>query len=105
MTVTKAELLKLLSDATGLSKADLEVVIGGFLQSIIESLESGDRVEIRGFGSFFPKERAARTIKNPRTRKTMAVGHRFVPVFRPAKQFRERVNHKRLADTNDNSQS
>lgn len=96
MTVTKAELVNILADSTGLSKSEIEVVISSFLVHIIESLENGDRVEIRGFGSFFAKERAQRLVKNPRTSETVTVERRFVPVFRPAKHFRESVNHSRI---------
>ncbi len=97
MTVTKADLTNLLAEATGLTKADIEVVINGFLYNVMESIQNGDRVEIRGFGSFHAKERDARVVKNPRTLKVVPVDHRFVPVFRPAKFFRESVNRKRLA--------
>lgn len=97
MTVTKADLTNLLAEATGLTKKDVEVLINGFLYNVIESIQSGDRVEIRGFGSFYAKERGARVVKNPRTKKVVPVDHRFVPVFRPAKFFRENVNQKLLA--------
>ena len=92
MTVTKADIINLLADATGLTKSDTEVVVNGFLYNIIEAIQNGDRVEIRGFGSFYAKERAARLVKNPRTNQIVNVDHRFVPVFRPAKFFRESVN-------------
>ncbi len=98
MTVTKADLVNLLTDATGLTKADIEAVVNGFLYQVVESIQSGDRVELRGFGSFHAKEREARTVKNPRTNQVVKVGHRFVPVFRPAKFFKESVNDSRLAD-------
>ena len=100
MTVTKADITTLLADATGLTKTDVEVLINGFLYNIIESIQNGDRVEIRGFGSFYAKERDARLIVNPRTKKEIPVDHRFVPVFRPAKFFRESVNQKLLAKQN-----
>ncbi len=96
MTVTKAELVTLLADATGMSKTDVEVIVNGLFSYIVEALQSGDRVEIRGFGSFYAKERDARLVKNPRTGRVHAVGHRFVPVFRPAKFFKETVNQKLL---------
>ena len=96
MTVTKAELVNLLADATGLTKVDVEVVVNGLLYYIIEALQNGDRVEIRGFGSFYAKERFPRQVKNPKTGKIVDVDHRFVPVFRPAKYFKESVNQHRL---------
>jgi len=97
MNVTKADIVKLLSDSTGLTKTDVEAVVNGFLFNVVESIQGGDRVEIRGFGSFYAKEREARSVKNPKTKKVVTVGHRFVPVFRPAKFFRESVNENLLA--------
>ncbi len=96
MTVKKSDLVNLLADATGMSKTEVEVIVNGLLYQIIEALQNGDRVEIRGFGSFYAKERMPRKVVNPKTRKEVHVDHRFVPVFKPAKFFRESVNEKRL---------
>lgn len=96
MTVTKSDLVNRLAEATGWTKIDVEIVLNGLLANIMESLQEGDRVEIRGFGSFFAKERQPRFVKNPKTKKMIAVDHRFVPIFKPAKQFREDVNNKQL---------
>ncbi|NOX37322.1 MAG: HU family DNA-binding protein [Calditrichaeota bacterium] len=93
MTVTKSELVNLLSDATGLTKVDVEVIVNGLLYHIMEALQNGDRVEIRGFGSFYAKERLPRKVKNPQMGREIEVDHRFVPVFKPAKFFRESVNN------------
>ncbi len=98
MTVTKADIVNRLADATGLTKTDVEVVVNGFLYNVMEALQEGDRVEIRGFGSFYSKERGPRQVKNPRTNRVMDIDHRFVPVFRPAKYFRESVNQHLLAN-------
>jgi nucleoid DNA-binding protein len=92
MTVTKQEIVSLLADSTGLTKMDVEVIVNGFMYNIIESLQNGDRVEIRGFGSFYTKERFPRLVKNPKTNRIIPVDHRFVPIFRPAKSFKENVN-------------
>ncbi|MEJ2634187.1 MAG: HU family DNA-binding protein [Calditrichia bacterium] len=96
MTVTKSDLVNRLSEATGWTKVDVEIVLNGLLANIIESIQDGDRVEIRGFGSFYAKEREARLVKNPKTEKIVPVGHRFVPIFRPAKYFKQSVNQKLL---------
>ena len=96
MTVTKADIVNLVADSTGLTKSDVEAVLNGFLYNIIDSIQNGDRVEIRGFGSFHSKERDERLVKNPRTNKVVSVDHRFVPVFRAAKHFKESVNQKLL---------
>lgn len=96
MTVTKADIVNLVADSTGLTKSDVEAVLNGFLYNIIDSIQNGDRVEIRGFGSFHSKEREERLVKNPRTNKVVSVDHRFVPMFRPAKYFKESVNKNML---------
>jgi len=96
MTVTKQDIVNLLADATGLTKVDVEIVINGFMYHIMESLQTGDRVEIRNFGSFYNKERFPRVVKNPRTNRIVPVDHRFVPIFRPAKYFKQSVNNKML---------
>ncbi len=96
MTVTKSDLVNRLSEATGWTKVDVEIVLNGLLANIMESLQDGDRVEIRGFGSFYSKERDPRLVKNPKTNMVVSVDHRFVPVFRPAKYFKESVNQKLL---------
>ncbi len=96
MTVKKSDIVNLLADATGMNKKDVEIIVNGALYQIIEALQNGDRVEIRGFGSFYAKERMPRKIVNPKTGKEVSVGHRFVPVFKPAKFFKESVNQKRL---------
>ncbi len=92
MTVTKSDIVTRIAEATGWTKVDIEIVLNGILANVMESLQDGDRVEIRGFGSFYVKERQARLVKNPKTNKIVNVGHRFVPVFRPAKYFRQSVN-------------
>ncbi|GAB4171827.1 MAG: HU family DNA-binding protein [Calditrichia bacterium] len=97
MTVTKADIITRISEATGLTKKEVEVILDGILFTVMDSVRQGNRVEIRGFGSFSFKERFARKVKNPKTNKIVDVGHRFVPVFKPAKDFRETVNHSLLS--------
>lgn len=96
MTVTKQDIVNLLADSTGLTKMDVETVINGFMYDIIEAIQKGDRVEIRGFGSFYAKERFPRLVKNPKTKRIIPVDHRFVPIFRPAKLFKNSVNEHLL---------
>ncbi|MCK5075216.1 MAG: HU family DNA-binding protein [Calditrichia bacterium] len=97
MTVTKADIVNQLSEATGLTKKEVEVILDGVLFTVIDSVRQGKRIEIRGFGSFSSKERMPRKVKNPKTRELIDVAHRFVPVFKPAKDFRESVNKSLLA--------
>lgn len=106
MTVTKADIINQLSEATGLTKKEVEVILDGVLFTIIDSVRQGNRIEVRGFGSFSSKERYPRKVKNPKTNQIIDVAHRFVPVFKPAKDFRESVNQsllekKRKAEVNE----
>lgn len=96
MTVTKSDLVNRLAEATGWTKVDIEIILNGMLANIIDSVKEGDRIEIRGFGSFYVKERQPRLVKNPKTNKIVPVDHRFVPVFRPAKNFKKSVNKNLL---------
>jgi integration host factor subunit beta len=62
---------------------------------IVEALSRGDRVELRGFGAFTVKHRAARQGRNPRTGKNVSVSEKFVPFFKTGKELRERLNHEK----------
>ncbi len=103
MTVTKSDIVNHIAEATGWTKVDVEIVLNGILANIIDSLKDGDRVEIRGFGSFYVKERQPRFVKNPKTGRVIAVDHRFVPVFRPAKNFKLVVNQNLKSKSNTES--
>jgi DNA-binding protein HU-beta len=96
MTVTKSDLVNRMAEATGWTKVDIEIILNGLLANIIDSVKEGDRIEVRGFGSFYVKERQPRLVKNPKTNKIVSVDHRFVPVFRPAKNFKQTVNKNLL---------
>ncbi len=99
MTVTKSNLVNWMAESTGWTKVDCEIILNGFLANIIESLQRGNRVELRGFGSFYVKERQPRLVKNPKTKKVLSVDHRFVPIFKPAKNFKQTVNQSLLKKT------
>ncbi len=70
---------------------DAEIAVKEILGAIEHSLSRGDRVEIRGFGSFGLNHRPARTGRNPKTGKALAVPAKYVPHFNPGKEMRERV--------------
>ena len=65
--MTKADIVNSVSNATGLTKVETEAVLEGVIKSIIDSLKKGERVDIRGFGSFSVKQRKAREARNPAT--------------------------------------
>lgn len=85
--MTKADLINKIADATGLTKLETEAVVEGFIVAVIDALKHGEHVEIRGFGSFRVKERAARKARNPQTGEEIQVPKRMVPVFKVSKEF------------------
>ena len=85
--MTKSEIIKEVAEGTGLTKLEIEAVLEGIILSISESLKRGERVDLRGFGSFLVKHRAARDARNPATREIVKLQERFVPVFITANDF------------------
>jgi nucleoid DNA-binding protein len=96
--VTKAEIVDRIADGTGLTKLETEAVVDGLLYTIMEALESGESIELRGFGSFRVRERAGRVARNPQTDETIEVPRRFVPWFKPSRELARVVNEARIAD-------
>ena len=89
--VTKAHIVDHIAEATGLTKIETEAVVDGFIETVLDAVASGDRVELRGFGTFRAVARAARTARNPHTAEAVPVPARRAPVFKPAQDFRRRV--------------
>ena len=94
--MTKADIIDEVSTATGLTKVETEAVLEGIIQSVITSLSKGERVDIRGFGSFVVKQRSAREAHNPATREVVKLKERFVPAFKVSKLLKDRVNKSLL---------
>ena len=94
--MTKADIVDNVSNATGLTKVETEAVLEGVIQSIIESLKKGERVDIRGFGSFSVKRRKAREARNPATNEIVSLKERFVPTFKVSKILKKEVNQSLL---------
>lgn len=95
--MTKADIVDRIAAGTGLTKLETEAVVDGFVYTVMEALAEGHSVELRGFGSFRIRERAARSARNPQTNEVMEIPRRFVPVFKPAAEFRRAVNEARIA--------
>ena len=96
--MTKADIIREVSSMTGLTKVEVEVVLEGIIISIADSLKRGDRVDIRGFGSFLVKHRSARDARNPATSEIVKLKDRFIPSFKVSKILKEDVNHSRLKE-------
>jgi integration host factor subunit beta len=90
--MTKADLVEHVAEAAGLSKAEAEEVVNTVLDSIVDALGSGDKVELRGFGSFRLRMRRPRQGRNPKTGTTVDVPGKAVPYFKPGKELREMLN-------------
>ena len=83
--MTKADIIREVSDMTGLTKIEVDAVLAGMIISIAESLKRGERVDLRGFGSFLVKQRAARDARNPATSEVVRLKKRYIPAFKVSK--------------------
>lgn len=86
--MTKADLVEMVAGKTGLTRSDVAAVVDEFLESVKKTLENGNNIEIRGFGTFKIKARKARKARNPRTGEEVPVPDRKVPVFKPSNEFK-----------------
>ena len=91
-TVTKADIIDRVANATGLTKVETEIVINGIMNTITSALENNRRVELRGFGTFGVKKRDPRKARNPGTGETVYLPKRYVPTFKPSGLLRKNVN-------------
>jgi len=90
--MTKSEMAEKLAEKIQINKQQAEQIIDIVTSSIIEALADGDKVEIRGFGSFRVRHRAAKEGRNPKTGEKVFVPPKKVPFFKTGKDFRETVN-------------
>lgn len=89
--MTKADLVKIVSENTGIIRKDVAVVVDSLLQSIKDSLTKGNHIEIRGFGTFKLKTRKPRVGRNPKTDEKVPVPARTVPTFKFSREFKNSV--------------
>lgn len=91
-TLTKADLIAEVERITELKRTDSEVIVETIFESIIESLQKGDKIEIRGFGSFRTRHRRGRVGRNPKTGAKVEVPPKKIPFFKPSKELKDFVN-------------
>ena len=97
--MTKSELIeRIAAEQTQLSAKDVELAVKMILDHMAETLADGERIEIRGFGSFSLHYREARLGRNPKTGEKVELEGKYVPHFKPGKELRERVNMSLLAE-------
>jgi integration host factor subunit beta len=90
--MTKAELVEDVAQAAELTKKDAERLVEIVFESIIDTLNSGEKIELRGFGSFRVRERGARRGRNPKTGDPVDIPAKRVPYFKPGKELKELIN-------------
>src|SRR6516164_7042776 len=90
--MTKADLIEEVSKMVELTRKDSEVVVDTIFDSIVHSLRSGDKIEIRGFGSFRTRQRKPRVGRNPKTGDRVDVPAKKIPFFKPSKELKDVVN-------------
>lgn len=105
--MTKSELIEQIAERqTQLSLKDVELAVKTIIEQMSQTLAAGERIEIRGFGSFSLHYREPRQGRNPKTGETVELSGKYVPHFKPGKEMRERVNESLLENQQQsNSQS
>ncbi|HET9219168.1 MAG TPA: HU family DNA-binding protein [Terriglobia bacterium] len=90
--MTKADLVEEVAKVTELTRKDSEVIVDTLFESVIKALRVGDKLEVRGFGSFRVRQRNARVGRNPKTGEKVEVPAKRVPYFKPSKELKDLIN-------------
>ena len=90
--MTKAELIEEVSKVVEMTRKDSEVIVEAIFDSVVRSLRTGDKIEIRGFGSFRTRQRQPRVGRNPKTGARVEVPAKRIPYFKPSKELKDLVN-------------
>lgn len=96
--MTKKEIVKTISDKIGMTQLKTKEIVQNTFQAIVDTLVEERRIELRNFGVFEVKQRAARKARNPRTGQRVDVPQKFVVTFKPGKQMEERVRQLEEAE-------
>lgn len=92
--MTKSELIeRIAARQLQLSAKDVELAVKAIIEQMSQTLAGGDRIEIRGFGSFTLHHRPARVGRNPKSGESVTLDEKYVPHFKPGKELRDRVNN------------
>jgi integration host factor subunit beta len=97
--MTKADLIEEVSRVVEMTRKDSEVIVEAIFASVVRSLRSGDKIEIRGFGSFRTRQRQPRIGRNPKTGARVEVPPKRIPFFKPSKELKDLVNASGAAVT------
>lgn len=91
-TVTRAQLVEQVVRSTNLPLNESTAIVETIFESIVEALQRGDSIQIRGFGSFATRQRPARTGRNPKTGTEVKVPAKRIPFFKPSKELKTHIN-------------
>jgi len=95
--MTKAELIEEVSRVIEMTRKDSEVIVESIFDSVVRALRNGDKIEIRGFGSFRTRQRQPRIGRNPKTGTRVEVPAKRIPYFKPSKELKDLVNPEEAA--------
>jgi len=95
--MTKAELIEEVSRVIEMTRKDSEVIVESIFESVVKALRTGDKIEIRGFGSFRTRQRQPRIGRNPKTGTRVEVPAKRIPYFKPSKELKDLVNPEEAA--------
>ena len=90
--MTKADLIEEVARVVEVTRKESEVIVETIFESVVKSLRTGEKVEIRGFGSFRTRERQGRTGRNPKSGEKRGSSPKTIPFFKPSKELRDVVN-------------
>src|SRR5436309_12552089 len=91
--MTKADLIEEVSRVVEMTRKEAEVIVEAIFDSVVRSLRGGDKIEIRGFGSFRTRQRQSRVGRNPKTGTRVEVPSNHIPCFKPSKELKDLVNN------------
>jgi integration host factor subunit beta len=95
--MTKADLIEEVSRVVEMTRKESEVIVESIFDSIVKALRGGDKIEIRGFGSFRTRQRQPRIGRNPKTGTRVEVPAKKIPYFKPSKELKDVVNNSASA--------
>jgi len=96
-TLTKADLIEEVLKVTELPRKESETIVETIFDSIIDAIQKGEKIEIRGFGSFRTRQRRGRVGRNPKTGEKVEVPAKRIPYFKPSKELKDFVNSEEAA--------
>lgn len=91
--MTKADLIEEVSRVVEVTRKESEIIVETIFESVVKSLRDGDKVEVRGFGSFRTRERRGRIGRNPKSGEKVSVPPKIIPFFKPSKELRDLINN------------